>query len=145
VSRWIDKRVGVGKEYHFEENVALPIPRHTLPTLLMHGTYTLTRLHPCDRAAVARTCATLVMHFTPDEADLARLTQEVLGNSPKIGKDPDDTPSMEVAIDAEVVTEVDGLIPHRYAITKKVDILLSKDGKNTQHMFDKRETIFTYP
>ncbi|MGH8265041.1 MAG: hypothetical protein ACRET4_16300 [Steroidobacteraceae bacterium] len=144
VSRWIDKRVGVGKEYHFEENVALPIPRHTLPTILMHATYTLTHLQPCDRAAVARTCATLVMHFTPDETDLARLTHEVLGNTPKIGKDPEDVPTMQVEVDAEVVTEVDGLIPHRYAITKKVDILLSKDGKNTQHMFDKRETTFRY-
>lgn len=144
VSRWIDKRVGIGKEYHFEENVALPIPRHTIPTLLMHGTYTLTRLQSCDRASAAHTCATLVIHYTADEADLARLTQEMLANTPKIGKDPDDTPHMEVAVDAEVVTEVDGLIPHRYAITKKVDILLSKDGKNTQHMFDKRETTFTY-
>ena len=144
VSRWIDKRVGVGKEYHFEENVALPIPRHTLPTILMHATYTLTRLQPCERAAVTRTCATLVVHFTPDEADLARLTLEVLGNTPKIGKDPEDVPTMQVDVDAEVITEVDGLIPHGYAITKKVDILLSKDGKNTQHMFDKRETTFTY-
>jgi len=41
---------------------------------------------------------------------------------------------MQVDVDAEVITEVDGLIPHGYAITKKVDILLSKDGKNTQHM-----------
>ena len=144
VSRWIDKRLGVGKEYHFEENVALPIPRHTIPTLLMHATYRLTRLQPCDRGSVARTCATLVMHFTPDEADLVRLTQEVLGNTPKIGKDPEDTPTIEVDVEAEVVTEVDALIPHRYAITKKVDILLSRDGKNTQHMFDKRETTFRY-
>jgi len=112
VSRWIDKRVGVGKEYHFEENVALPIPRHTLPTILMHATYALTRLQSCERAGVARTCATLVVHFTPDEADLARLTLEVLGNTPKIGKDPEDVPTMQVDVDAEVITEVDGLIPH---------------------------------
>ena len=54
-------------------------------------------------------------------------------------------PTIAVAVDAEIVTEPDGLIPHRYAITKKVDLILSKDGKNMQHMFDKRETTFTYP
>jgi hypothetical protein len=145
VSRWIDKRVSVGKEYHFDETVALPIPRHTQPRLLMHGTYTLARLQPCDRAAVARTCAIVVMHLQPDDEDLARVTQEVLGNTPKIGKDPEDVPTMEVSVDAEIVTEPEGLMPHRYAITKKVDVILSKDGKNMQHMLDKRETTFTYP
>jgi hypothetical protein len=145
VSRWIGARLGVGKEYHFDETVTLPIPSRSLPKLLMHGTYTLTHLETCDRAAVARTCAIIQMHLLPDEADLTRVTQEVFAYTPKIGKEADDTPTMAVDVVAEIVTEPDGLIPHRYAITKKVDVTLSKDGKNSQQMLDKRETTLTYP
>jgi hypothetical protein len=144
VSRWIDARARVGKEYKLDDVVALPIPRRPLPKLSMHGTYTVTRLERCDRAGLARTCAVLALHLTPDDADLARVTHEVFGNTPTKGKDGD-IPAMAVTVDAELVTEVDGLIPHRYAITKKVEVNLSADGKNSQRTLDQRETTFTYP
>jgi hypothetical protein len=145
VSRWIDKRVTVGKEYRFDDLVALPIPRKPVPNLSMHGTYRLSRLEPCNRAGVARTCAVMEMHLQPDEVDLARVTHAVFGNTPTTGKDFGAVPTMAVTVDAELVTEPDSLIPHRYAITKKVEVTLSADGKNSQHTLDQRETTFTYP
>ena len=45
---------------------------------------------------------------------------------------------------AALVTEPDGLIPHSYTITKKVEVNLSADGKNSQHILDQRETTYTY-
>jgi hypothetical protein len=145
VSRWVDKRVAVGKEYPFDEVVALPLPRRPLPKLSMHGTYSVSRLQLCDRAGAAQTCAVVQMHLHPDDADLARLTQEVFGNTPTTGKERGGAPTVEVTVDAEIVTEPDGLIPHRYAITKKVAVNLSADGKNSQHTLDQRETTFSYP
>jgi len=38
VSRWIDKRVGVGKEYHFEKTSRCRFAPHA-STILMHATY----------------------------------------------------------------------------------------------------------
>lgn len=145
VSRWIGKRMTLRKEYPFDEVVALPIPRKSVPTLSMHGTYKPSRLEPCNRAGVARTCAVLEMHLQPDETDLARVTHAVFGNTPTTGKDFGAAPTMAVTVDAELVTEPDSLIPHRYAITKKVEVTLSADGKNSQHTLDQRETTFTYP
>jgi hypothetical protein len=145
VSRWIGKRVAVGKEYPFDDVVLLPIPRSPLPKLAMHGTYSVSRLELCDRSGAAQTCAVLKMHLKPDEADLKRITQEVYGNTPTAGKDPGDVATMEVTVDAEIVTEPDGLLPHRYAITKKIAVSLSADGKNSQHTLDQREATFTYP
>lgn len=145
VSRWIDKRVAVGKEYRFDDVVALPIPRRPVPKLSMHGTYKLSRLQPCARAGVAQTCAVIEMHLRPDDADLARVSEAVFGNTPTTGKDKSGAPTMAVTVDAELVTEPDSLIPHRYAITKKVEVNLSADGKNSQRTLDQRETTFTYP
>ena len=145
VSRWIDKRVTVGREYPFDDVVALPIPRKPLPKLAMHGTYSVSRLQLCDRAGVAQTCAVLKMHLQPDDADIKRITEEVYGNTPTAGKNPDDVPTMEVTVDTEIVTEPDGLIPHRYAITKYIAVNLSSDGNNSQHVLDQREATFTYP
>jgi len=145
VSRWIDKRVAVGKEYPFDDVVALPIPRKPLPKLSMHGTYSLSHLELCDRDGVARTCAVLKMHLQPDDADIKRIGEEVYGNTPTAGKNPGDVTTMEVTVDAEIVTEPDGLIPHRYAITKHIGVNLSADGKNSQRVLDQRETTFSYP
>jgi len=145
VSRWIDARVTVGKDYRFDDVVALPIPRTPLPKLSMHGTYSVSRLERCDRAGAVQTCAVVQMHLKPDDTDLARVTQEVFGNTPTTGKDRGEIPTMVVTVDAELVTEPDSLIPHRYAITKKVDVNLSADGKNSQHTLDQREMTLTYP
>ncbi len=145
VSRWIGVRARVGNEYQISDVVMLPIAGQAQPKLAMHGTYTVTQLQPCMRARVSRVCAVLQMHLQPDDADLERVTNEVYGKAADGKLKPGSVHGMTVSVDAEVVTEPDSLITHRYTLSKHIEMNLSDDGKSVQRMSDERETAYTYP
>ncbi|HZF15579.1 MAG TPA: hypothetical protein VE046_06520 [Steroidobacteraceae bacterium] len=145
VSRWIGVRARVGNEYQINDVVMLPIAGQAQPKLTMHGTYTITQLQPCVRARVSRVCAVIQMHLQPDGEDLDRVTNEVYGKATDGKPKPGSVQAMTVSVDAEVVTEPDGLVTHRYTISKHIEMNLSDDGKSVQRMSDERETTYLYP
>jgi hypothetical protein len=150
VARWIGAHARVGHEYQIDDVVMLPIAGQAQPKLAMHGTYQITQLQPCTRARESRVCAVLQIHLQPDAADLERVTSEVYGKTADSKSEdgklkPGSVHAMTVSVDAEVLTEPDTLIPHRYAISKHIEMNLSEDGKSVQRMSDERETTYTYP
>jgi hypothetical protein len=142
VGAWLGAELEVGEQYTYSEKQ--PVPVFPGQQVLMHYTFSATRLSPCRRGGTKRTCAELEMRSTADAEDTKAIIQSVV--SSLAGKQLPQTPvfkTLEVENVVQLVTEPDGLVPHACTVTRTVKGTISVDGRD-QHVEQVDETTVTY-
>ncbi|MGH0030920.1 MAG: hypothetical protein ACQGVC_14095 [Myxococcota bacterium] len=144
VGAWVKSELEPGRRYTFESREPLPL----LPGQEVRMQYELTakRRLPCTRGGVERSCALLELRSVADPEDTQRALRSFLAGFAGSPDAPPALRSFAVQNRVEVVTEPDGLVPHRYRITKTVRGSLREDGaERSFEQVDDTRVEYTYP
>jgi hypothetical protein len=138
VGTWAGGELELGAEYETDEEVPSPlVPGATLKTKLRFG---VERRLPCPGGAT-RSCVELKLHSEPDPASLRKLVEKV---GAKFGtKGLGDVGQLGVTQDFTLVTEPEGLIPHRLEIVKTVEVRAAPPTESGRQV-DRTLWTFTY-
>jgi hypothetical protein len=145
VGEWAGSELKFGAQYSFSTREPSPVfPEHEI---LMNYSFSAKRLVPCRRGGVDRSCVELEMRSTADPEDTKRMVQSVLSSLG--GKEIPQTPVFQT-LESEnvplVITEAEGLVPHKYKLTQVVRGTVSADGKKHRlEQIDTTEVGYAYP
>ena len=138
---WAGVELQLGKEY--VTTIESPVP--LVPGGKVKTTLRLRaeRFLDCPGAPGAK-CVELKLRSEPDRKSLAKLAA-ALPAEPGTKADLKSTDLLSGVEEATLVTEPAGLIPHRLAVTKTVELRPSADEPENRSQVDRTTWTFDYP
>ena len=144
VGTWLGNvEMQLGQEY--ETTAREPIPMMPGETVIMRHTFSASRLVDCKRDGVARDCAELVFTSRTDPEDTKQVIQAALSRMGDQALSGMVFKTFEIETKILVVTEPNGLLPHRYKLTKTVrGVAAIGQDERTLEQVDERETTYEW-
>jgi hypothetical protein len=145
VGTWLEGELEVGASYSYEERS--PVPIFPDEEILTSYQFSAERLLPCPRSGEDRECVELELRSITDPTDAKRMIESLLQRlTPAEVRAAAHFTEFELENVIRLVTEPDGLIPHRHEETKTLRGTLSVGGQ-TQHVeqIDVTESSYAYP
>jgi hypothetical protein len=145
VGTWLEGELEIGATYSYEERS--PVPIFPNEEILMSYEFSAQRLLPCPRSGEERECVELELRSMTDPADAKRLIDGLLERlTPAEARGAAVFTEFELENVIHLVTEPDGLVPHRHEETKTLRGTVSVGGQTQRvEQVDLTESSYTYP
>ena len=146
VGTWIGAAFELGESYGYSSKE--PIALFPGQEILMNYSFEAKRRLPCGSGTSARPCVELEMRSVADPEDTKRMIETLLEKLAGQASSQVAAAFKTLAVENVIllVTEPDGLIPHRMTITKTVKGTMSAEGKDVPiEQVDVTQTEYVYP
>lgn len=143
VGFWVGASLDVGETYTSKYQGTVPL----LPSraIGMTSTFRITGEVACDRGGQAKKCVEIEMRTTPNQSEVAGAIQALIQKVAP--QDADRSPEVIDSIDLEqsllLVTEPDGLVPHRLSTRKKITVT-TRTGADTKTASEVQDAVAHY-
>lgn len=142
VGVWAGNEFEVGAWYAYTSEFPLPsLLQLGADGFTLEYSISIVRLLPCTRSEVERRCVELDIRAVVDPEVVRSMTMRMLGR--ELGEASIVPGSVRVSASQRVITEVDGLIPHRHELRETFRATLS-NGRASQPIQTARESTTTY-
>ena len=133
----------LGQEY--ETTAREPIPMMPGEQVIMRKSFSASRRVDCRRGGVDRDCVELIFTSSTDPDDTKQVLQAALSRLGDQALSGMVFKTIEIETKILVVTEPNGLLPHRYKLTKTVrGVAAIGQEERTLDQIDERETTYEW-
>lgn len=144
VGSWAGAALEPGELYAYSNKE--PIALFPGQEVLMNYTFEVKRLPSCRRGGARRPCVELEMISAADTADIKRMLQFVFEKFSTTPPPMSLFETFEADNLVRLVTEPEGLIPHRLTITRRIQGTVREAGKLVHvEQVDQTQAEYTYP
>lgn len=145
VGTWLDATLDLGDWYTLESQGDFPLVPNT--TIKMVSRFRIAGTLKCSRGGQEKTCVEIEMETRPDPADMSAAIQGMLQRfSDKALPGAALPRALDLLTTLHLVTEPDGLIPHRQTVTKRITVTTGRDdAPKTVTQVEDALSVYTYP